>query len=132
MVENQENSTWANVNANANTDRRQGERKRFRALAEMRLPNQQVLHVRAFDISVGGIGVVSPLNVRLETLCEIKVRTPLFDAGINIFQLRARVTHSVLSATEAGFMLGLEFENPPTAAVNVIKQYIKTTNWVRG
>lgn len=128
MVETREFSAWAN----ASSDRRQNERKMFRALAELRLPNQQLLHVRAFDISVGGIGVVSALNVRLETPCEIKVRAPVFGAGMDVLQLRARVTHSVLSAKESGFMLGLEFENPPAAAVDVIKQYVKTSGWMRG
>lgn len=127
MVVTGEISPWAN----AGNDRRQTERKLFRALAELRLPNQQLLHVRAFDISVGGIGVVSSLNVRLETPCEIKVRAPLLGAGMDVFQLRARVTHSVLSAKEKGFMLGLEFENPPTAAVDIIKQYVKTASWMR-
>ncbi|MDZ5458272.1 PilZ domain-containing protein [Azohydromonas lata] len=127
VLDAQESSPWAN----ASVDRREAERKRFRALAELRLPNQQVVPVRAFDISADGIGVVSPLNIRLETLCQIKVRTPILDAGIEVFQLRARVTHSVLSAKEAGFMLGLDFENPPAAAVNVIKQYVKTAGWMR-
>ncbi len=127
MLDAQESSPWAN----ASVDRRQTERKRFRALGELRLPNQQVVPMRTFDISVDGIGVVSSLNLRLETLCWIKVRAPILGAGMDVLQLHARVTHSVLSAKEAGFMLGMDFENPPAAAVSLIRQYVKTAGWMR-
>jgi c-di-GMP-binding flagellar brake protein YcgR len=127
MVETGEVSTWAHISA----DRRQVERKMFRALAELWLPDQRVLGVRAFDISLGGIGVVSPLNLRLDSFCDIKVRPPLFGGAMDVMKLHARVAHSVLSAKEAGFMLGLEFENPPQAAVSLIKQYLATATWMR-
>jgi c-di-GMP-binding flagellar brake protein YcgR len=127
MVETGEVSAWANIGA----DRRQAERKVFRALAELRLPDQQVLGVRTFDISVGGIGVVSPLNLRLESFCHVKVRAPLLGMGMDVLKLHARVVHSVLSAKESGFMLGLEFADPPPAAVSLIKQFITTASWMR-
>jgi hypothetical protein len=51
--------------------------------------------------------------------------------GMDVLKLHARVVHSVLSAKESGFMLGLEFADPPPAAVSLIKQFITTASWMR-
>ena len=120
MMESNDIATWVNLGL----DSRQLDRKAFRSLALLRLPSQQVIEVRTVDISVGGISVVVPWNLRQDSTCDIRVRTPLAVNGMEFLIARCRVAHTILSGREAGFMTGLEFTELPAAALDVIRQYV--------
>ena len=120
MMEAREVTAWVTLGS----DRRSGERKAFRAPALLRLPDRQVLEVRTFDISVGGIGVVTPWNLKLDAVCDIRVRPPIISEGMEVLLARGRIAHSILSGKEKGFMIGLEFTEIPPDMSELIKQYV--------
>ena len=120
MMEAREVTAWVT----AGDDRRSGERKTFRAPALLRLPDRQIIEVRTFDISVGGIGVVTPMNLRQDAICDIRVRPPLFVEGLEVLLARGRIAHSILSGKEKGFLIGLEFMGLHAAMADLIKQYV--------
>ncbi|WP_298232721.1 PilZ domain-containing protein [uncultured Azohydromonas sp.] len=120
MMEAREVSAWAG----AGIDRRLGERKKFRAPALLRLPDRQVIEVRTFDISVGGIGVVTPMNLRQDVVCDIRVRPPILSEGMEVLLARGRIAHSILSGKEKGFLIGLEFVEIASSMREIIKQYV--------
>ena len=105
-------------------DRRTTERRAFRAPALLRLPSQQVLEVRTIDISAGGIGLVVPLNLRRDSLCDVRVRAPVQAEGTEIILARGRIAHSILSGKEKGFLIGLEFIGLSGPQRALIKQYV--------
>ncbi|WP_157269177.1 PilZ domain-containing protein [Azohydromonas aeria] len=127
MMESRDIAAWASMDVG----RRRKDRKRFRAPAHLRLADESLVEARSFDICPGGIGIVSPLNLKLETLCEVRVRAPILGLGIDIFILPARVAHSVLSAREHGFILGLEFIDPPLEVTAIVQQYVDSLAWAR-
>lgn len=120
MMEAKEVTAWVT----AGLDRRSAERKAFRAPALLRLPDRQVIEVRTFDISVGGIGVVTPMNLRQDVVCDIRVRPPMFVEGAEVLLARGRIAHSILSGKEKGFLIGLEFMEIASSMTDLIKQYV--------
>ncbi|NML15796.1 PilZ domain-containing protein [Azohydromonas caseinilytica] len=120
MMESGDIATWVNLGL----DRRQVDRKAFRSLGLLRLPSRQVLEVRTVDISVGGMGVVAPWNLQRDLCCDIRLRAPVMSAGMDFLVLRCRVAHSILSGKADGFMIGLEFLDPPAAVLDVVRQYV--------
>ena len=120
MMETKEVVAWAATGF----DRRTSERKAFRAPALLRLPDRQVLEVRTFDISLGGIGVVTPFNLKLDGVCDIRVRPPILTGGVDVLLARTRIAHSILSGKEKGFMIGLEFTEIDPGLTDLIKQYV--------
>jgi c-di-GMP-binding flagellar brake protein YcgR len=120
MMETKDVATWVT----AGFDRRTSARRAFRAPALLRLPDRQVLEVRTFDISVGGIGVVTPFNLKAAGVCDIRVRPPILTGGVDVLLARARIAHSILSGKEKGFMIGLEFTEIASDLADLIKQYV--------
>ena len=120
MMEAKEVTAWAG----AALDRRTTERKTFRAPALLRLPDRQVIEVRTFDISVGGIAIVTPMNLRQDGVCDIRVRSPILAEGLDVLLARARIAHSVLSGKEKGFLIGLEFVEIHSSMTEIIKRYV--------
>ncbi len=120
MMEARELTAWVT----AGLDRRSSERKAFKAPALLRLPDQQVIEVRTTDISVGGIGVVTPMNLRQDAVCDIRVRPPIFTEDMGLIVARGRIAHSILSGREKGFLIGLQFLEIPSSMADLIKQYV--------
>jgi c-di-GMP-binding flagellar brake protein YcgR len=124
MMESRQLAAWASLGL----DRRTTERRAFRAPALLKLPSQQVLEVRTFDISVGGIGLVVPLNLRRDSVCDVRVRAPVQAEGMEVIMARGRIAHSILSGKEKGFLIGLEFVTLSDPLLSLIKQYVGTAN----
>lgn len=123
-MESRELAAWVSVGM----DRRTTERRAFRAPALIKLPSQQLLEVRTFDISVGGIGFVAPLNLRRDLLCDLRVRAPVLTQGPDMLLARGRIAHCILSGKERGFLIGLEFVNLGDIFLSQIKQYVNVSS----
>lgn len=90
-------------------ERRVTERKPLRIRATVVLGQTQSFEVRTLDLSVGGMGIVAQANPRPGTHMGIRFMLPLKPGGYVPFEARAKVIHSVYSASEQGFKIGLVF-----------------------
>jgi PilZ domain len=106
-------------------ERREHARRTLRVHAKMLLPNKTVVAVRTIDIGAGGMGVSAPQDLRSGTAVAVQVQLPNPSGGERETLLaQATVTHSVLSAAEQGFKIGLRFSLSDSATA-VLMRYLK-------
>lgn len=120
MSGNSEETTWPA----AGLDRRRFPRKFISGSAHLLFPGQPPMEVHTQDVSLGGVGVISPRAMALNTACSL--RFALFREGFGMDFLTAPVTvaYCVLSGREYGFLLGLEYRDLPANVVDIVKQYM--------
>jgi PilZ domain len=90
-------------------EKRAHTRKLLRTHAKLMLADQQVIAVRTKDISMGGVAVVSPTDLKPGTVVVVQFSLPILGGQRRPFLARAEVANSVLSAADQGFKLGLRF-----------------------
>ena len=91
------------------TERRVTERKTLRTRATLVLGQTQAFDVRTLDVCTGGMAIVAQANPRPGTVMAIRFMLPLKPGGYQPFEARAKVAHSIYSASEHGFKIGLTF-----------------------
>lgn len=105
-------------------DQRRADRKMFRTLAQLTLPNGTQLAVRSYDVGLDGISVVAPVNLKLKSGCEIVFRLPTAGRGSDAIHASASVAHSILSRRQDGFMIGLDFRGIQERDLALIRAYV--------
>ncbi|MDG0856928.1 PilZ domain-containing protein [Roseateles puraquae] len=110
------------MSASEEAERRTAERKGLRTRATLLLGQTQAFEVRTLDLASGGMGIVAQANPRPGTVMVIRFQLPIKPMGYVPIEARARVVHSVYSASEQGFKIGLAFiEIRPDAAAAVLR-----------
>ena len=107
-------------------ERRRSKRTLYRSHAKLLLPGHDAIEVRTVDVSSGGVGVVSPLNLLPGLPCEIHLHFRKIPIGMENIAVRSRIAYCVLSGKEQGFLIGVQFVEPPQEALQVIDRYIKS------
>ncbi|WP_298234990.1 PilZ domain-containing protein [uncultured Azohydromonas sp.] len=110
----------------AGADRRKFKRTLYRSHARLLLPDLDAIEVRTVDISSGGVGIVSPLNLLPGTPCEIHLRFRKIPIGMENVAMQAQVAYCVLSGREQGFLSGIQFVEPSREALKAIDRYIRS------
>ncbi len=90
-------------------NRREHSRKILRTQGRLLLPSKEIVTVRTYDISAGGLGVAAGISLAVDTQVGVQVNLPTGDGGRELLMAEAVVTHSVLSQAEQGFKIGLRF-----------------------
>lgn len=106
------------------SERRRHERKPLRASALLQLPDGAPLQVRTVDVSAGGLGVVSPVNINPRLPCMVRVNLPVNPSGQALLEAQATIAYCVLSGSESGFLIGLQFLNLPVASARAIALFL--------
>jgi c-di-GMP-binding flagellar brake protein YcgR len=130
MPATQEAVAWLALNQGQ--DRRQHPRRLLSGAGYLILPDRPVLEIHTLDISLGGVGAVSPLNLPHELKCELHFTLAREPRGVDILATPVRVTHSILSGREHGFLLGLQFVNLNGNAAATIARYMAARSMVLG
>jgi c-di-GMP-binding flagellar brake protein YcgR len=107
-------------------DRREFKRVVFHGYSELLLPNHDVMKVRTMDISRGGVGVVSSLNLLPGMPCRVNLHFRKIPFGMENIVVEAQIAHCVLSGKEQGFLIGLQFVDPSPEALDAVDRYIKS------
>jgi c-di-GMP-binding flagellar brake protein YcgR len=107
-----------------NENRREHHRKILRTHARLLLPSKEVVTVRTFDISAGGMGVAAGISPPTGMRLGVQLYLPTTDGGRELLMTEATVTHSVLSQTEQGFKIGLRFVLADASSA-VLARYLK-------
>jgi c-di-GMP-binding flagellar brake protein YcgR len=96
----------------------------LRSVAQLMMPGQPALMVRTFDIGIGGVGIIAPANLPALLSCRVRIAVPVKGHGSTTVEAQAKVVHSVLSGSEDGFRIGLQFVDLPPVALAAIKQFL--------
>jgi c-di-GMP-binding flagellar brake protein YcgR len=107
-------------------ERRVTDRKTLRTRATIILGQTQAFEVRTLDLSTGGMGIVAQANPRPGTLMGIRFMLPLKPGGYHPFEARAKVAHSVYSASEQGFKIGLSFIDLSPEAAAAAQRFVSS------
>ena len=107
------------------TERRQHERKPLRASGQLLLANRAPMEIRTVDLSLGGAGVVAPVNLAPKLTCLVRIALPIKPKGSALIEAQAAVAHSVLSSSQSGFLIGLQFTSVSAASATAIKQFLR-------
>jgi hypothetical protein len=105
-------------------NRREHNRKILRTHARLLLPSKEIVTVRTYDISAGGLGVAAGISLLADTQVGVQVQLPTGDGSREMLMAQAVVTHSVLSQAEQGFKIGLRFTLAPRSLA-VLARYLK-------
>ncbi|WP_084151302.1 PilZ domain-containing protein [Azohydromonas australica] len=109
---------------NSVSDRRRAGRKMLRTFARLISPSGDHVAIRTYDIGLGGIAIIAPTNMQLNSRCRVIFEVYGSDRGVSRICVSGRVIHSILSAKEDGFIIGLEFLDLEEGARNIIMSYV--------
>lgn len=117
------------TSASNGAERRQHERRTLRVSAQLRLTDASTtgtkpMDVRTIDISLGGMAVVAPVNLRTGVTLTINFTLPARSKGITPVQARVQVMHSILGRDEGGFKIGLRFLGTDNATNASIREFL--------
>ena len=105
-------------------ERRLHKRRTLRTIAHVVLPDQQLVEVRTFDISAGGLGIIAALNPQAGATFSIRMKLVAGSTSSTLIEAPVMVTHSIFGAAEQGFKIGLRFLKLDPEARAVIMQYL--------
>ena len=74
---------------------------------------------------MGGMGIVTSVNLDVATACTIKVGIPVKPRGYSAIEVQSRITHCVLSSREDGFVIGLQFTRLTRDAASAILAFVR-------
>lgn len=113
------------MSASEEAERRTAERKGLRTRATILLGQTQAFEVRTLDLAAGGMGIVAQANPRPGTLMMIRFQLPIKPVGYTPVEARAKVVHSVYSASEQGFKIGLAFIELRPDVAAAVQRYVQ-------
>lgn len=104
--------------------RRAQERRPLRAQAQLRLTEARVITVHTFDISSGGLGLVSPTNLQVGSNCIVSLPLPDSQHTKAVAKMLAEVSHCIFTSAEGAFKVGLRFIEVPPDSAALISRYL--------
>ncbi|HEU4622485.1 MAG TPA: PilZ domain-containing protein [Burkholderiaceae bacterium] len=107
-------------------ERRYEPRKPLHTRVQLLLPNTSLIEARAFDISLGGLGMVSPLNLPVRAQGTAAFSLPVKDGAIQTIRLPVRIAYSICSSANVGFKIGLQWLSIDEQDRFKIAAYIQT------
>ncbi len=106
-------------------ERREHERKPMRGQARITINNKPPIIVSTLDIGIGGMAVVSDLNIAAKQACKIEFNILLRKTGEYCgVRTLVMVTYSAFSNSEQGFKLGLQFMGLSDHGRAAVRQYL--------
>jgi|GEM_PF-3216479 Predicted glycosyltransferase len=104
---------------------REHARGRLVCTVHVMLPGRRIVEARAVDISVGGLRLLVPANLPLQSVCNIRLGLPGGPDGAYTVMARAQVMNIMFSGKENGFMVGMRFTSISPTATEAIEQYLR-------
>ena len=106
-------------------ERRVEPRRALRVNAELRHAEQRI-GVRTLDISMSGIGISASINPRIGQTFLLILAEPSAPRGPVRIEMPVTVAHSILTAAEGEFKIGLRFEQLSRSSIEVVKTYLRS------
>ena len=108
----------------AHAERRRSARKLFRKTAYLLFAGHPPIPVRTLDLSVHGLSVVGAVNPSQHATCVCQFGIPVMPAGNFRIEVQATVVESILSGSDGGFRIGLQFSTITTEVSEAIKKFL--------
>lgn len=89
-------------------ERRRAVRKMIRTRVTLTQGENQ-FSVQSFDVSIGGIGLILPINPPYGLIVSLRFVIPKKPRGTALVEATGKVVHSIFSADEDGFKVGVNF-----------------------
>ena len=105
------------------SERRTTARKLTRLTAVLELPGVAPLAVRTVEVSVGGVALSCPVNLKPGQTCEVSIALPALPRQ-PMATLRGVITYCVLSQRDGGFRVGVQFQALSSAAQERIQAFM--------
>ncbi len=107
-----------------NTERRREQRRILRTAAFILLPQRQPIEVRTADISLGGMGIITPASPPPKITFGVRLALPNRTGGTSPFEAQVKVMNSIYSSAEGGFKVGVSFVDLPAPLTAALKTYL--------
>ncbi len=111
---------------------RRHDRARFAASVRLLLSTGYVVEARTLDISLGGVQLLLPLNLPVDTVCRLQLSVPAQPCGTRTVLAEAKLTSILFSGRENGFLAGLRFTRLPAASQAGLEDYLRQRHAWRG
>ena len=105
-------------------DRRKHSRRALRVPAKISLRGGQILDVRTFDISVGGLAIIAAAAPRPATAFRVAFALPREPKAEILIEAEAEVLHSFYSNAERAHIVGLRFTQVAPQAASAITIFV--------
>jgi hypothetical protein len=107
-------------------ERRHHQRVAFNGPAKLQMHGLEKIVVRTRNISVGGLSLVSSLNILPGTLCTIHVSIPDGTGKPAEAEFQTRVANSTFNSIEDGYLIGLSFVDLSAKLAATIARFMKS------
>ena len=94
--------------ADSGIERRRAFRKMIRTRVTITQGENQFT-AQSFDLSSGGIGLILPINPPYGLMLSLRFVVPKKPRGTALVEAAGKVVHSIFSADEGGFKVGVNF-----------------------
>ena len=109
----------SNLSTTVGAERRRYERFPFRRMVTLHFYEGAPIELPAIDISAGGIGVRSHINIATDKMCMANISIVILQGNLS-FEASAQVKHCIFSRSENGFILGLNYVKIETSLQTAI------------
>ncbi|NNM52161.1 MAG: PilZ domain-containing protein [Pseudomonadales bacterium] len=106
-----------------NDERRTAQRKPIRCRVLLRFDGK-IIPSQGMDISVGGLSVVTEINLPPKKVGEIYFYMPLSLADSPPFRAQTITLHGAYSHSDGGFRLGLKFQRMSKQSLSILSQFL--------
>jgi c-di-GMP-binding flagellar brake protein YcgR len=89
------------------------------------LPNAAPLEGRCIDISASGMGLVTELNLRAGTVCQLAFVIRFSDESTYAAEVSAKVAYCVFSNDTNGFKVGAQFSEVSARTNAAFQRFLK-------
>lgn len=110
-------------------ERRQYERRVLHTTAKLFLSDSEQdskrpMLVRTSDVSIGGLAVVAPVNLKKDVMLVVRFAVPVRNLPAADLFLHVQVMHSVLARDVDGFKVGLRFINIDAKSQDILREFV--------
>lgn len=106
-------------------------RRAIRGPAGLVMNNGNYIPVRLFDISEGGVCVISQMNLRNGLSCRLSTSILLAPPTPTLLKHKVEIRYNVYSYSDGGFRIGLRFDELDNTVAEAIRKYISAPRYTR-
>lgn len=92
----------------------------LRARGHLYFTGNRPLPIKALDVSVSGICVVSEITVPINIRGELEFNMPIGGGQYQMMRVNVQIMRCIFSSSDDGFRLGILFLKPPADLVKLI------------
>jgi c-di-GMP-binding flagellar brake protein YcgR len=117
-------SAMHSLTPTSTAERRETDRRPFRTAIMVQAPGCAAVQLRTFDLSPGGVGIVSPGHAKTGLRVAVSFNLPVKGGGQRPVKAEAEVMYTVFSSSDDGIRIGARFVSLDAAAQQAISDFL--------